>query len=200
LVPYQNDTKNVAALHSSEGEILLPAFTSQYELTREQTAWDNIGVMVLDDLKHIIIDLPAEVTGVVLNPFGKFLILRRAQLAEIDKEIEGMTLQRTDHPLPQILSPLKSYPIGIVEALGHFFEKNQGVTRAWILAARPDYKTPPHKLFVIEFFGDRRVLFPQVAKVIEPFMKPGESFELMKADRDLAREAGEKTAPIYVCK
>ena len=38
----------------------------------------------LHDLKHIIIDLPAEVTGVVLNPFGKALVLRRPQLMEID--------------------------------------------------------------------------------------------------------------------
>lgn len=146
LVPYQGDTMNVAALHNSAGEILLPAFTSPYELTREHTAWDNIGVMTL------------------------------------------------------VLSPLKSYPSGIVEALRSFFEKNQEVTRAWLLAERPDYKTPPHKLFVIEFFGDRRLLFPQVAKVVEPFMRPGESFELMKADRALAKKAREKAAPIYVCK
>ena len=200
LVPYQGDTMNVAALHNSAGETLLPAFTSPYELTREHTPWDNIGVMTLDDLKHIIIDLPAEVTGVVLNPFGKALVLRRPQLMEIDREMEGMTLKRTDHPSPQILSPLKSYPSGIVEALRSFFEKNPEVTRAWILAARPDYKTAPHKLFVIEFFGDRRLLFPQVAKVIEPFMRPGESFELMKADLALAREVREKSAPIYICR
>ena len=74
------------------------------------------------------------------------------------------------------------------------------LTGIWLLAARPDYKTAPHKLFVIEFFGDRRLLFPQVAKVIEPFMRPGESFELMKADLALAREAKEKSAPIYVCR
>ena len=77
--------------------------------------------MTLDDLKHIIIDLPAEVTGVVLNPFGKALVLRRPQLMEIDRDMEGMTLKRTDHPSPQILSPLKSYPSGIVEALRSFF-------------------------------------------------------------------------------
>ena len=46
---------NVAALHNSAGETLLPAFTSPYELTREHTAWDSIGVMTLDDLKHIMI-------------------------------------------------------------------------------------------------------------------------------------------------
>ena len=74
------------------------------------------------------------------------------------------------------------------------------LTGIWLLAARPDYKTAPHKLFVIEFFGDRRLLFPQVAKVIEPFMRPGESFELMKADLALAREAREKSAPIYICR
>lgn len=199
LVPYQGDAMNVAALHNTEGEILLPVFTSQYELTRAHTAWDHTGTMTLDDLKHILIDLPAEVTGVVLNPFGTALVLRRSQLLEIDREMEGMTLQRTDHPVPQILAPLKSYPAGIVEALRCFFAKNREVTRAWILAARPDYKTAPHKLFVIEFFGDRRMLFPQVAKVIEPFMKPGESFELMKADLALAREANEKSTPIYVC-
>ena len=200
LVPYQGDTMNVAALHNSAGEILLPAFTSPYELTREHTEWDNIGVMILDDLKHIIIDLPTEVSGVVLNPFGKALVLRRPQLMEIDREMEGMTLKRTDHPSPQILAPLKSYPPGIVEALRSCFEKYPEVTRAGILAARPDYKTPPHKLFVIEFFGDRRLLFPQVAKVVEPFMRPAESFELMKADLALARKAREKAPPIYVCK
>ena len=111
FVPYQGDAMNVAALHNSAGEILLPAFTSPYELTREHTPWDNIRVMTLDDLKHIIIDLPAEVSGVVLNPFGKALVLRRPQLAEIDRtqmvfrlfnkdDVNIFTRARTDRRQP----------------------------------------------------------------------------------------------------
>ena len=182
----------------ADGDMYLPAFLSMDELNRGQVIWKNTSLRTVDELKHILIDLPETVKGIVINPFGNSFVLERANLAKIDKETEGMILQRVDHPEKQILSPLKSHPAGLTTALRKLFVDIPEISRAWILAARPDYSTQPHKLFVIEFFGDRRLLFPIIAKTIEPFMKPGESFELMKADLDLARDASKKTRPFYV--
>jgi hypothetical protein len=46
--------------------------------------------------------------------------------------------------------------------------------------------------------GDRKQLFPSVAKTVEKFMRRGESFELMKANAGLVLAAQAKSAPVYV--
>lgn len=198
LVPCQGDHMNVAVIETPEGERFLPAFTCEEELRKSFAAWERIAVMPIDILKHIVTDLPQQLTGVVIDPFGTSLALKQPQLRELDSLTEGMSVQRTDHEEPLHLEPLHRYPVGLPAALTALFMKHPEVSRAWLLSARKSQKHKPHKLFLIEFRGDRRLLFPEVARAVEPFMTAGESFELMKADWELAQQATKKAAPFYV--
>ncbi len=55
-----------------------------------------------------------------------------------------------------------------------------GVNRAWILLAKSDMEKFPHLMFAIDFYGSKIELFPKLAEVIKPFMKPGQQFELIE--------------------
>lgn len=197
LVPYRGDRKNIAVIQTAQGEVFLPAFTCEQELMRGREKFEEIMALPFDVLKHIVIDQPKSIAGIALDPFGKALLLRRPQLQEIDSALEGMTLQRNDYQTAPILSQLCDLPVGLPRALSALFRRRPEVYRAWILLARRDEKEPPHKLFLIDFDGDRKNLFPIVAKQIEPFMCPGESFELMKADIGLLQLAQKIAMPFY---
>ena len=197
LVPYRGDRQNVAAIRTAQGEVFLPAFTCEQELMRGGEEFETIMALPFDVLKHIVIDQPKSIAGIALDPFGKTLQLRHPQLREIDSALEGMTLQRNEYQKAPMLSQPRNLPVGLPRALSALFQRHPEVYRAWILLARRDEKEPPHKLFLIDFDGDRKNLFPIIARQIEPFMCPGESFELMKADIGLLHLAQGIAAPFY---
>jgi hypothetical protein len=198
FVPCREADNGIAVLNTPEKEAFLPAFTSVDELGKWKFPMEKVSVMLLDALKHIVIDNPTQLTGVVINPFGQALFLRQPQLAEMDSLTEGMTLARTDHKGKLEMKATTDYPVGLPRALSALFRSKPEVFRAWILFAREEGDVKFHKLFLIDFNGDRRQLFPSVAKTAEKFMRPGESFELMKANAGLVLAALSKSAPVYV--
>ncbi|ACV61348.1 hypothetical protein Dtox_0405 [Desulfofarcimen acetoxidans DSM 771] len=197
LVPCHGENGSIAALNTPEKEVFLPAFCSADELQKWTFPLEKVSVLPLDALKHIVIDNPAQLAGVVINPFGKALLLRHPQLAEIDSGTEGMTLARTDHQGKLDIRATTDFPVGLPKALAQLLATRPEVYRAWILLAREEKETRYHKLFLIDFDGDRRLLFPLVAKAVQPYMKPGESFELMKADFGLLQRALAVSEPVY---
>ncbi len=91
-------------------------------------------MILLDALKHIVIDNPTQLTGGVINPFGQALFLRQPQFAEMDSLTEGMTLARTDHKGKLEMKATTDYPVGLSKALSALFEGRSEVFRAWILS------------------------------------------------------------------
>ena len=196
LVPFMGDKMNLAYLTNSEGENYIPAFTSEDELKKSDREWDKLEILNIDTMKHILIDVP-ELNGIAFNPFGKTLLLGREQLMEIDRETEGLSLRRSEGEEHRHLSPLKKYPEGIKEALYNLFVAHPEVNRAWLTYASRSKKETPHYLFIIDFIGDRRIIFPEVARAVTPFMKAGESFELVNADEEMMKKAYKIARPIY---
>ena len=197
LVPCQGSAMNVAVIHTPEGENFLPAFTSEEELLHGAQCWSEASVLKLDDLKYMVIDQPKALSGIVINPFGKALPLRHAQLEEMDRATEPMTVKRTDYEKPQIYSVIRSVSPGLKRNIEKVLENWPGVSRAWLVAARKDYREEPHKLFIFEYAGDRRILFLSVAQAIKPFISKGESFELMLASEQLIKDIQGKGKLIY---
>lgn len=197
LVPFMGDMTNLAYLTNSDGKNYIPAFTSAEELMKSDREWDSVELLNMDTMKHILIDVP-ELDGIAFNPFGKTLLLGREQLAEIDRETEGLSLRRSEGDEHRHLSPVKQYPDGLKQALYNLFVTEPAVNRAWLTYASRSKKETPHYLFIIDFIGDRRILFPQIARVVTPFMKAGDSFELVNADEELIKKAYRIAKPIYL--
>jgi hypothetical protein len=68
---------------------------------------------------------------------------------------------------------------------------------AFILQTRQEHEPAPHLTFLIDFNCDRKQLFPAVAKAIQPHMKAGTNFELLKATFAILQIARGAAAPVY---
>ncbi len=198
LVPYRGKPQNLALIINPEKEAFLPAFTCVEEFDESRFPDCGLIVLHLPALRHVVLDQPKQVVGIALNPFGKAVLLRQKELEMIDSATEGMTLRRTEHAQPPEITALHNCPVGLPTALNTFFRGRPEVYRAWILAARQPEEKAPHKLILIDFDGDNKLLFPQVARIIRPFLCPGESFELMKADFKFIQLAQNAAKPFYV--
>lgn len=70
-------------------------------------------------------------------------------------------------------------PSGLIAAAGGFLQGQIGVNAVWALLAQNDHERIPYLTFVIDYFGSKFDLFPKLAEVLKPFMRPGQSFELI---------------------
>ena len=56
---------------------------------------------------------------------------------------------------------------------------------------------PPMKLFVVDFDGQPKDLFPLLAQAVKLYLREGEQLEMVKADIRLLRAAEQASRPIY---
>lgn len=176
---------SMAVLSTQNGEMFLPAFTSREELAKWPYEKGKIIMCSYEDIKHKVIDDPQKLSGVVINPFGKMLLLRLELIRQIDAKTEGMSIERVEHSKKLCLyQPKKDFP-GLAEEMKSFFSAYEKVYRVYLLLAQEPEDRKPHWLILVDFDRERVALFPAIARLIRPYMKPGDTFELMKATYDL---------------
>jgi hypothetical protein len=147
-------------------------------------------------LHHIVVDDP-RLSGVVINPFGSALMLSRDHLTAMENAALGMTHERVEHPGKLILARAR-HSSALARAFAKVLSRSpMEVFEAYILTARQAHERMSHLLFLIDFNGDRKQLFPAVAEAVQPYMKPGTAFELLKADPTLLNAARKKAAPVF---
>lgn len=181
----------VSVLNNQKKEALLPAFTCREELEKWPFERGHIAEMPFTALEKLV-DKDARLDGIVINPFGKALFLRRSHLADI-----GRTLQAATPRKELKMKATLDYPIGLPMAVGELMEQHPEVYRVWLLAAHGDNETADHKLFVVDFDGKPDGLFPQLAQAVRLYLRQGESIEMVKADIRLLRAAEQAARPIY---
>ena len=90
-----------------------------------------------------------------------------------------MTVEKHDHLQNTTYRKVDILPSGLTSAVGNFLQGQIGVNAVWALLAQNDNEKIPHLTFVIDYFGSKFDLFPKLAEVLKPFMRPGQSFELI---------------------
>jgi hypothetical protein len=196
FVPRHPDGKGFALLASQKDELFLPAFTSENEFGKWATPNGGASALPFDMLHHIVVD-DLRLSGVVINPFGAALILNRDRLTAMENAATGMTHERVEHSGKLILERAR-HSSALARAFAKTLAKSpMEIFEAYILTARQAHERTSHLLFLIDFNGDRKQLFPAVAAAVQPYMKPGTNFELLKADLVLLDAARKKTAPAF---
>ena len=190
------DGKGLALLSTQSGDRFIPAFTSQEELGKWTFPQKGKIFITFDMLNHIVVD-DGRLSGIVINPFGKQIVLLREQLSEIQSTARNMTVNRVDHTSSLIFEAARNCPPNLEKALAIALALRSEVFEAYILLAREEHVENTHLFFLIDFNGDRKNLFPYVAEVIQPYMKPGQNFELFKATHQTLQMAREKSVPAY---
>ena len=181
----QNGNINLELLLNQKKESYIPAF-----FDRRSGEGKLRGTLVEIDftvLRYSLLELPEQICGIVLEPFGENILFDRAALESFDKVTAGMDVRRHAHSQDLILEIPAQLPAGLTSALQIFFEREEAVNRAWIFLAKEQTAEPAHLYFAVDYRGNRISLFPKLAKIIEPFMKPGERFELTEYGSEMER-------------
>ncbi len=173
----ENGTVIMQLLVNHKEEQYVPAFygkESKLGNFREETLIPMDFLL----LRHTLIDLPRQICGVVIEPFGENILMDRNLLKDFDLQTKGMSAVRQEHGGRIALMIPERLPDGLKTEVERFFEKEKGVKNAWILLAKREREKDFHLLFAVESDVNRIRLFPALADVIRPFMKPGQQFEL----------------------
>ena len=171
-------------LVSNQGEQMIPAF---YARGSAKGKFDEASLVefAFPMLRNILIELPEEISGIVLEPFGENIPLDRKALADYDSAVHGMTVAKHDHSLRTIYRKADRLPDGLTAAVGRFAQGQIGINAVWALLAKNENERIPHLTFAIDFFGSKFDLFPRLAEVLKPFMQPGQTFELIERNPQL---------------
>lgn len=165
-------------LINGQGEKMIPAFFSKESQTGNLDK-RSLTEFMFPTLRNILIELSEEICGIVIEPFEGNIILDRNALAEYDSATQGMTVKKHDHLQNTTYRKVDILPGGLISAVEKFLRGQIGVNAVWVLLAQNDNEKLPHLTFAIDYFGNKFDLFPQLAEVLKPFMRQGQSFELI---------------------
>lgn len=177
----------LAVLSSAQGGQFIPAFLSKEEDLGTFQA-EELQSLPYDLLKHLVIDDPERLQGVVISPFAHNIILDQVLMTAIDAAVEGMTVQKTSTQGKLLLQKPVHIPDGLQEALQRFLADCLEVNAAWLLVAKREEENAFHWLILLDFYGERVEVFPKVAKAIQPYLKPGDRFELLAKNQAIPTE------------
>lgn len=197
LVPVM-DKGRIALLRNKKGKFLIPAFTSEEEFQKLPLDGVRPEVLSYERIKGMVIDDPKNLEGIIIDPFGSKLVLNHEAIENIDRMSTGMAVKRADHRGNLQLWQPAEYPAGIEQALSEHLKEQGTVREAWLLRMKEEGAEESHWTLVLDFDGDRKVVFPPTAKAMQAFMSPGETFELMKAENTLREYVKTKCTSFYI--
>jgi hypothetical protein len=199
MSPMTPDGKGLSLLSTQHGQLFIPAFTASAEFRKWEKSEDGATIRSFEVLCGIVTDDP-KLAGIVINPFGNQLVLTRQDLTGIENAATGMTHERVEHRGKLILETTE-YTAKLARAFADSLKSSElEVFEAYILSARGENEKTPHLLFLMDFNGDRKLLFPAVARAVQPHMKTGTNFELLKASFETLDAARKKASPVYTRK
>lgn len=175
----ENGSFQLEMLVNAKGQPFIPAF---YARTSNVGKFEQGSLLELEfqQLRNMMIEMPEEICGIVIEPFGENILLGRESLMAYDSAVQGMTVAQNRHQGGVRLQPARNLPRGLTDALQNLFARQIGVNAAWVLLAQGENEQKPHLMFMIDFYGSKFDLFPVLAEAIKPYMKPGQQFELIE--------------------
>jgi hypothetical protein len=195
FVPRRQGGNELSLLATQENKYFLPAFTSEDEFVKWTQPSNGFAVLPFEMLHHIVVDNP-KLCGVVINPFGLSLILNRAALAETESAATGMSHELAEHKGKMFIETAKYRPELARAFAAALKSSGMNVRKAYILMTRQEHDPKGHLLFLIDFSGDNKLLFPHIAKAVKPYIGPGAKFELLRATPATLNIARRKALPI----
>ena len=196
LVPLSKDGNLVMVTAPYFEGYYIPVFTSESELRRGSIDGDA-EAQYYQTLKYLIFD-DLSLGGIVINPFGRQIVLQRSQIEEIESAASGMPLKRSIDFSYVRIEKAEDCSDELVSAFTHKLKGFSEVYKVYIILATRRSEATPHLTYVIDFDGHEDQLFPHIAEIIRPYMRRGSGFELIKATYDLMmRIEAAHISPVY---
>lgn len=180
LVPYRDDESKICIYTTNDKMKMVPIFSCYEAFLKSPLDHEKANIMSFAKINEIITQSGGELAGILINPHGKSLTLKR------EAGNKGIKLSKA-----------VSVPRTIPAALCGFFAATENVYRAFLLWAQKENELAPHLFLVVDFDGSQDELFPKIADAVKPFVSAGDKLEMAKADMKLLTTAEKIDKPFY---
>jgi len=153
--------ENYALLVSSDGGFYIPAFFEKEDVAGPFTG-KKLKCVSYNYLKHMVIDDAERLKGIAISPFKENIIISQSLIYAADESVDGMTVNKEEHIGNVRLWKPNQIPNGLVGELKRLFRSKPEIDRAWLLIAQGQAEEGKHWLLLIDFYGDKKILFPQI--------------------------------------
>lgn len=168
------------------------------------TDWEELGkwskekeqtlITTYEDLKAMVLKDTNKIKGFVINPYGQNIVITPELMQYFSSRKSEVVIQKDTKVT---LGQPANYPHDMVDAMSSFFKKHKEVKSAYLFLIHKDGDEKPNLLFVIDFTGDKAVLFPQIAAVAQSFLNKDEYIEIVPRDSRFGMDATKDATSFY---
>lgn len=185
-------------LENQNKEKFFGLFTDTEELFKWQDTKSAQKVVTdFDSVSQMVMDPNSNVSGFVINAFGKSVTFPKNMIISIKQQKDFNTLNKDlFKPGEQIkIGEPKDYPIDLMAALINHFSSEPNVNLAFLrMMEHSDKKS---YLVVVDFVGDMKKIFDAVKEAAKPYLSDDMDMLVMPSTMDMARNAVNGVEPFY---
>jgi hypothetical protein len=178
---------------NSSDESFHLAFTDWEELGKWSKEPEQTLISTYDDLKHMVLKSDG-IKGFVINPFNQNFVITPEIMEYFSRRKSEIVIKENTKIM---LGQPANYPHEMVNALSNFFQKNKGIESAYMFLAHKEGDLKPNLLFIIDFSGDKDVLFPRIAAVAQDFLGKDEYIDMIPLNSSFGKDAIKDSTPFY---
>jgi len=179
---------------NSLDESFFMAFTDWEELRKWSAEKEQALISTYEDLKTLVEKDVQKVKGFVINPYGQNIVITPELIQYFSRKKSEIVIKKDTKVL---LGQPKNYPNEMVNALSKYFTDHKEVKSAYLFIAHKEDEEKPNLLLVIDFTGDKEILFPQVAAVAQKYLGNDEYIDLVPFNTEFGKNAAESSTPFY---
>lgn len=159
----------IFGLNDQDGRSFLMAFTDAEELKKwRDKEEEQIMVWSIARYANILLKQGCPHEGVVINPFGENIIVKREYLPKLLQRIRA-----AQKPLvvgeEEVITDYSGYPEGLIPALCAYLSQSGDVERAYMTEMTKEDEQD--YLLIVDTKENPRYLFPCINNATEPYLK-----------------------------
>jgi hypothetical protein len=200
VVLKENTTINFSMIENTANQQFFLAFTDWEELGKwQKNKNQQTLIMTFDDLASMILHKGGNSEGFVINPFSENIVFNKAMIGTLMEEKErhangGVIEQVVNKDTTVQLGEPRVYPKEMVNAISNYLKKQKNVQAAYLQLMIKEGEQS--YLVIVDFSGDRRILFDGIANVAMSHLK-GMYIDLIPYDSDFGLNAAKNIEPFY---
>lgn len=192
----QGATINFPLLSDPQGQPLNIAFTDWEELYRWRSE-PNQKTLVspFTDLASLALNENSRSIGVMINPSGNApLFINRDRLARLTGHVNPV---QTDKEEEVLTGEPAEYPLALAQAIADTAKYMREIKRVWLALMQRQHEPSQSFLVVVEFEGDRRLLFDRIGKAAVPHLPDGKSLDMVPANTPFGQSVIANRKPFF---
>lgn len=179
---------------NTANESFFIAFTDWEELGKWSKDKEQTLITSYEDLKDMVLKDATAIKGFVINPYGQNIVITPELMQYFSSRTSEVVIQKDTKV---IFGQPANYPYDMVNALSSFFKKHKEVKSAYLFLIHKEGDEKPNLLFVIDFTGEKAILFPQIAAVAQNYLNKDEYIEIVPKDCEFGMGATKDAKPFY---